>query len=147
MSEEVKAPSLTIAEFDAVIESGWKIRQEIKELDALKTLKNEALAEINKTIVFHMKENNKTSYKGQHCQIIVKNNFSLSLPQGDDKFKFFDHLKEINEFEALATVHHATLNKWYNEKMETAKEKGIFDFRIPGLPMPSLYQSLSYTKI
>lgn len=147
MAEESKAQSLTIAEFDEVIEKAWQLRQELDELDAQKKARNEALTKLNETIVFHMKENEKTSYNGKHCQIIVKNNFGVKIPKGDDKFKFFEHLKETNEFEALATVHHATLNSWYNEKLEAAKASGTFDFRIPGLSMPTLFQSLSYRKL
>lgn len=57
----------------------------------------------------------------------------VNSPKGEtEKKAFFDHLKAEGIFEDMASVHHKTINSYFNEKYERAVAEGT-ELNIPGL--------------
>lgn len=93
-----------------------------------------------------MKDLEKTSYDSELGKIILTTRFSVTVPKGDEKERFFTYLKDRGIFEDMATVNSQTLNAWYRSEMDQAKENGDFDFQIPGIKEPMAYEQLQLRK-
>ena len=78
-------------------------------------------------------------------KIFVKNIYSWKMPQGEDRERFINYLKEKKR-EDLLSVNHNTLNSYLKKELELAHENQELDINIPGIGEKTLYQSVSYRK-
>lgn len=76
----------------------------------------------------------------------IRETMQLATPKGDDKELFFEYLKSIGHFDALATVHAKTLASWYNQENEMALARGEPFAAIPGLELPTKRKSIYIRK-
>ena len=114
--------------------------------DALKVIQT-ALDQLESELVATLEGLGRTSFDSTKGRFGISYRSSVRIPAGDDRARFFDYLRSIDEFEPLITVNSQTLNSWYKQKMEMAKEAGnLLDFSIPGIQAPTLSPTLSFTK-
>lgn len=90
-------------------------------------------------------ENKLSSFKTANGQIVVNRRFAVQTPKGEDLDLFLGHLEATrpDDYKALRGVNYQTLNAWYSQEFEAAKERGDFDFKIPGLGEPTANEYLT----
>lgn len=127
-----------------------QIRDQRAKADEVRAaLKREqgALDELEQRFIATLEQLGKTSYDAADARFGISYRSSVRVPQGDDRERFFNFLKETGEFDSLITVNSQTLNGWYKQKFESAKESGeLLDFKVPGLDEPTLSPVLSVRK-
>lgn len=124
-------------------ERAFALKSEIKALEAAQKPLQDLLDNLEREIVAELEERKLSSFDSVSGKLIKTTRTSVKIPQGDDKFAFFDYLREKGQFEALATVNSAQLNKWYKEELELAtKEKKMLV--VPGLGLPTSSVGLSF---
>ena len=67
----------------------------------------------------------------------------------EDKYLFFEWLKERDRFDGLITVHSGKVNEIYKKELEVAKDNNDIEFLtngIPGLSKPSTITKIKYYK-
>lgn len=106
----------------------------------------EELDQLEDLLLMVMEKLDLKTFKSDERMFIRTEKESLTIPQGDEKIAFFDYLKSVGHFEALATVNSATLNSWYKEENKAAKERGEPYAAIPGLAIPTLRIGLTVRK-
>ncbi len=132
--------------FDGFVEKcerAFALKSEIKALESAQKPLQDLLDNLEREIVAELEERKLSSFDSVSGKLIKTTRTSVKIPQGDDKFAFFDYLRERGQFEALATVNSAQLNKWYKEELELAtKEKKMLV--VPGLGLPTSSVGLSF---
>lgn len=89
------------------------------------------IQEIQSKLVQALEANNLKKFSGSNGSIHLVVDKKVDMPKGDDKEKFVQFMKDRGEWDAFATVHHATLNSWFKEQMENDPL-----FVAPGLGLP-----------
>lgn len=121
-------------------------REQVEEAeDIFKSLDKECSV-LEEKLISTMTELGLKSFKESDKNFIVKETFQLATPKGEDKEVFFNYLKEIGHFDALATVHSRTLASWYNQENEAAIARGEPGAFIPGLELPTKRLGLTVRK-
>ena len=64
-----------------------------------------------------------------------------------DKYELRRHLEEMGDFENVFTFNAATMNSYFKEKLENAKEAGDIDFEVPGMDISSARETLKITGV
>lgn len=113
--------------------------------DVFKALDKDCSA-LEEKLIATMSELGIKSFKESEKNFIVKETFQLATPKGEDKETFFNYLKSIGHFDALATVHARTLASWYNQENEAAIARGEPGAFIPGLELPTKRLGLTVRK-
>lgn len=138
---------VTVSDVEQMIEKAFQIRGEIDALKAQMSEKSAELDGFQQKILQFLTEFDKTSYRAGAGMVVKQTKFSVSMPKDPDaKARFFRYIKERNLFEDLVTVHHQTLNSFYNAELEAAKETGDIDFGIPGIDEPKTYEIVAFRK-
>lgn len=101
---------------------------------------------LEQQLVSFMEELKLKSFKVSGMLFGVRETMQLATPKGEEKEIFFNYLKEVGHFEALATVHARTLASWYNQENEAAVARGEPYAVIPGLELPTKRLGLSIRK-
>lgn len=118
-------------------------------VDSLEAKFKEADKELRKDeedLISTMTELELKSFKESGMLFGVRETMQLATPKGLDKEKFFEYLKSVGHFDALATVHARTLVSWYNQENEAALARGEPYAAIPGLELPTKRLGLSIRK-
>jgi hypothetical protein len=119
--------------------------EEDSQEEKLKEIK-EKKYELEKIILATLEENGLKSFKSDEFgEVNTRSRLSVRAPQGENKERFFQYLKEKGEFEALATIHSNTLNAWYKTEVERAASENKM-FSAPGLDMPQTHTTIIYKK-
>jgi hypothetical protein len=147
-SDETQAPSeteVTVKDLEAL---GAQIKAQREVVDEKKQdLKaaSQVLDGLEGTLLGILEQLGKTSYDAAVGRFGISHRSSVRVPQGEDRERFFGYLRGAGEFESLITVNSQTLNGWYKQKFEAAKEAGeMMDFSIPGLDAPTITPILSF---
>lgn len=64
----------------------------------------------------------------------------------EDKSALFEYLKSIGRYDDMVSVNSQTLNSFYKERLELAKEQGLSDVEIPGVTEVTVLARLSFTR-
>lgn len=92
-------------------------------------------------------ENNLTSYRAPSGLAGLSFRTSVKTPKTPEQRKaFFDFLKSIGRYDELVSVNSQSLNSFYKEQLELAKEKGQDDIEIPGLTEVTINPNLSFRR-
>lgn len=68
---------------------------------------------------------------------------SVTTPKTPEEKKLlFDYLEERGILLEMASVNSQTLNKLYKDFADEAAKQGVLDFRLPGVPEPTIYTNL-----
>lgn len=113
--------------------------------DIFKALDKECTV-LEEKLIATMTELGLKSFKEADKNFIIKETFQLATPKGENKELFFDYLKGVGHFDALATVHARTLASWYNQENEAAIARGEPGAFIPGLELPTKRLGLTVRK-
>ena len=140
---------ITIEEIEATAKQMADKRIECEELKKPLTQANKELEEIEQKLVAMLKEVGKDSYRSEFGTATRVTKWRVNLPQGEDKLKFFEFLKERGVYENMATINSNTLNSFYMEQWENAKKDdpmAALNFSLPGISEPKAYETLSFRK-
>lgn len=95
--------------------------------------------------IFEMMDINDLSANGY--KFSLKTESSVRVPKTvEEKQEFFKYLEEQGLFYEVVGVNSMTLNKFYKEKAEEALDKGVIDFRLPGIETPKEYNVIKIKK-
>lgn len=87
------------------------------------------------------------SYKASGYTFFKETKSSVKVPKTlEEKALLFDYLKEKGIFMETVSIHSGTLNTLYKNESNEAAEKGILDFRLPGVEEPTTYINLKMRK-
>jgi len=121
----------------------FDLKKKIKELDDKKKELSSEATSLTKKILDHLENAGMRSFDTGIGAISIRENKSVKI---EDKEKFFSYLKESGEFEDIISVNSRTLNSYYKEKEEQAKQENNLDFLssgIAGLSEPKIFNTLS----
>lgn len=143
--------SVTVEELEKIIQDYAVLRAEIEEEKKLMGEKTKALDELEGKIMATLKEIGKTSYKSEHGTISRVEKWRVNLPASpEEKEAFSNFLREKGIFEKMYTFNSNTLNSYYMEEWEQAKNSGdpedALNFRVPGINEPKVHETISFRR-
>ncbi len=122
----------SLGEVAALTEKFLAKKKEVERLEEelIKPL-NKEIQEIQSTLIRLFEANNLKKFSSAIGSVNMITEKKVDMPKGDDKISFVEFMKQIGEWDAMASVHHATLNSWFKEKIENDPL-----FVAPGLGLP-----------
>lgn len=94
-----------------------------------------------------LQANNLKQFRAPACLLSLAFLTSAKTPKTpEDKAALFAYLKEINRYDDMVSVNSQTLNSFYKEQLELAKERGEDDIQIPGITEVTVLPRLSVTR-
>lgn len=147
MTEAATTTSVSMQEFTNLCNETWEMYRKVaEESERIKVL-SEKLNEMKSKVLAYMEhyELEKQHIPG-YGTLSITNRFSVRVPKGDDKLKFFEFLKEKGVFEDMVTVNSQTLNSWYKEQLEEQLNAGNPDWMAPGIGEAKLSKTLAFRK-
>ena len=129
-----------------------KLRLLDEELDALGEevkAKNIEKQKLKGQLTSMLLELNEKNFTCEYGTITKVTDYSVRLPQGEAKQKFFDFLEEQGVFKEMATINYNTINAYYKEKWELAKREdpvGALNFSLPGIGECTAFETIKMTK-
>jgi len=86
-------------------------------------------------------------YRAPSCLLSLAFLTSAQTPKTpESKAALFQYLKSINRYDDMVSVNSQTLNSFYKEQLELAKERGEDDLKIPGITEVKVLPRLSVTR-
>ena len=104
--------------------------------------KKEAQKELDKMqgeILEHLRLADLKNFDFGEGKVIMATKFNVSVA---DKYTLAEYLKREGRFDDLFTFNYQTINSYYKEQLEAAKERQDLDFKIEGLTEPQAYEYL-----
>lgn len=142
-----KDSMIDLKSFQELCQKAWEQKKKLEEMSAQVTAEGKILEGLKSKVLAHMQAND---LQKQHVSgfgtLSIKTRCSVKVPQGDDKLVFFDALKKDGIFETMATIHSATLNSWYEERMQEALDRGEIEFKYPGIQTPKDVMTIEFRK-
>ena len=131
--EDISTPSNKSHEYEALdfVCGVEKLRKMVKsfekELSKMQT-------PVKDDILDHLKKNNLKELSSPSGKISYKDEFSVTLPKGEELKKFLVHLKEIGRAD-LVSISSSSLKKFYVDRREDAMGDGkdVSEFYVPGI--------------
>lgn len=140
---------ITIEEVKALVKELADTRILIAELNKPVTAAELKKKELQAKITGLLRDMNEKSYECEFGRVSRVAEFSVKLPQGEDKLKFFEYLKEKGLFEAYATINYASLNAYYKAELESAKKGdplAALNFSLPGIGEATTFETIRFKK-
>lgn len=129
-----------IKELQSKIDAWHLVRREIDKLEDQKSEFTKSRLQLEAQISEIMVQLDLKSFKGNEGSIQLREVQYVNMPETDQqRTELFDHLRETEQFDALATVHYQRLNSWFKSKTE---ENGGLPPIIPGLDAPKIRYEL-----
>lgn len=146
--DEDSNKEISVPEFDQFLKDVFSQREKINLIQADLKEEQAKLDKMNSKVLAILKDLKRDSYKSPLGSVSIQRRSSVVMPKDpDSRSKFFDYLKETNQYDTLITVNSQTLNAWYKQEKEAAElEKRSLDFNIPGLGQPSTFETVRLTK-
>lgn len=129
----------------------WLQRAVVDELKAALALEEKKLTGLKLDFV---KEIDAVGLTKQHIPgrgtLSIQTKFSVKVPKGDEAkaslFQYIEKEKGPPVLFGLQTIHSATLNSFYDQEFELAKERGDHRWVLPGVGEPEAYKQISFRK-
>lgn len=122
----------SLAEVSALTERFLLLKKQIEKIeDEQISPLSEEVSQIQSKLIRLFEANSLKKFSSPSGSLNLVIDKKVDMPKGDDKFAFVAFMKEIGEWDAMASVHHASLNSWFKEKVETNPV-----FSAPGLGLP-----------
>lgn len=136
--------SVTVKDLDDLNKTIFEQRELIAQMEELVKAQNKILAQLEGKAVAYLKELGREKYQSPYGTISVAERWTWKQPQTPEQREaFFNYLRDKGVFDNMISVHAQTLNSFCNSEWDEAKKAGAgFDFRVPGLPEPSLFERL-----
>lgn len=121
-----------LSEVSDLTEKFLKLKKQIEaiEEEMIAPLSKE-VQQVQGKLLSLLESNNLKKFSSPAGSVNVVVEKTVAMPKGDDKFDFIDYMREIGEWDAMASIHHPTLNSWFKEKV---KDNPLFV--APGLGLP-----------
>lgn len=146
-TETTEIKEVTVKDLEDLSEKIKIQREKCDEVKEALKAENQTLDGLESRLMGILEELGKTSYDSSVGRFGISHRSSIRVPQGEDRERFFDYLRNIGEFESLITVNSQTLNGWYKDKLAAAQEAGtLMDFEVPGVQPPTLVPTLTFRK-
>ena len=121
-------------------------RNVIDEISKKRKIEDEKLQNLEEALIETLHGIDKTSYQSSAGTFSISHRMFVKLPADEQaRAMFYGYLKEKGLFEKLISVNSNTLNSFYREEMNAAKEAGA-QFEIPGIDTPTMGETLSFRK-
>lgn len=145
--ETTNVAEVTLAEMNGLAASIAQLRDEEDAASQVKKKATQALEAVETRMLTLLLENNLQNYKAPAGLCSVTARTSVKTPKTpQEKQALYDYLKAQGRFDDLISVNSATLNSYYKEEFELAKERGDDDFKIPGLTEVTVTPNLSFRR-
>jgi len=143
------AKSLDLIAMDNLVKDYQAARKDYDDAKEIASEKYKLVDELEKQVVDTLKAANKKSYVVDGVgRATIKHKYVVTTPKtGETKWKVLDYIMDkygVEVRDTYISVNHQAVNSFYNSE----KEINILDpnFNIPGLELPTLQESLSFTK-
>jgi len=143
-TEEPELPASSMEEMDNLVKEMQLARDRYDEAKEASNKLHGDWDSLKAKVVASLKAVGKTKYSvdGVGTTYLI-NKYSVKMPKGlSEKQSLFNFIREQGGVEALmsfTTIHHQTLNAWYNEVMDKDP-----DVQIPGIEEPTHEESLGF---
>lgn len=138
--------SITVEELNKMIENIADLRAKESEASMAKKVISDELALAEGRVIDALTELNMESYKSPHGGISISHRSSVKLPQGEDRQRFFNYLKQKGLYDTMIGVNSQTLNSFYKSELKAAQDRGDADFNVPGINEVTLTPVLSFRR-
>lgn len=137
----------TLDDLNALCTAIASQRKVVDEIAATKSEAQAKLDELEMKLVETLEAHGKTTEHNAAGRFTVVTEMKYRQPETEDsKDALYNYLKERGEFDRLASINYNTLNSWAKVENEAARDRGDFDFSIPGLGAPTIRKILRVTK-
>ena len=139
---------ISVSDFDSLCKQLFEQKAKVDEVGKVYDAEKEKFEDIKSKILFIMEETEKTKYHLEGYGLIYSvNKFSVKTPKTlEEKKALGKYMNERGIFWEYFSVNSATLNSFYEEEFEKAKEAGNIDWKLPGVGEPSFRTTLSIRK-
>lgn len=148
MEEVAERKEVTVSELDELCKRAYELDIAYEEIAAKLKAINQETDGVHAKILAHFDQTDKDKYVVKDVGTFYKDRrWSVKVPQGDERLKFFDYLKQRDIFESMITVNSQTLNAFVKKEVEVQLEAGVVDFKMPGIEEPKLTTTLRLRKV
>ena len=135
---------VTVEDLDALVAEVFNQRIKCDQMGDALSEENKKLQYLESKVTSYLKELGRKDYKTPLGSISVVQKWRVNNPKDPEaRHKFYEFLREKGIFEELVSVNSNTLNAFYKKEMEIAREQGDFDFSVPGIEEPKLYETVT----
>lgn len=123
----------SLGEVASLVEAFLAKKKEVERIEAelISPLQKE-IQEIQSKLIQSFEGNNLKKFSSSVGSVHLITERKVKMPDGDDKIRFVEFLKDRGEWDVFASIHHAKLNSWLNENLESNPL-----FVAPGLGLPT----------
>jgi len=122
----------SLSEVNLLTEKFLTLKKQVEEIEEtqIKPL-NEEIATIQGKLIALLETNELKKFSSSAGSVLLVVDKKVDMPKGDDKITFVEFMKQIGEWDTMASIHHASLNSWFKGKLENDAL-----FVAPGLGLP-----------
>ena len=135
----------SLKEMDDLVTRLSEAKAEESEQRRIYSEKTKAVEEIEGEIMKELTLQGLDSFKASKGMVYISEKYAVKFPTDlDVKAQLFQYLKDRGAFDAMWSINYATLNAFFKQEVERAKENGeLVD--VPGLN-PLLTKTLNHRK-
>lgn len=123
----------SLQELDLLVMTLQSLEAEVKTLRKQATEIDEKADTLRAEIMRELEEQGVDSFKGNTGTVSIATKFCVRMPSDMTvKAELADYMREKGIFDAMWTVNYNSLNSWYNDEVQAAKDAGVYP-DIPGL--------------
>lgn len=139
--------TITIDDMKAQVALIDKLRREEDEVRKIHKNATSKTEEAEARMLAMLEASNLKNFRSDDGLVSVGYRTSVRTPKTpEDRKALFDYLQKIGVYDQMITVNSQTLNSFYKEELEKAKEAGADDFEIPGLNEVTIAPILSFRR-
>ncbi len=141
----------TIEDLERLSREIRDMREKVAELKKPYTDMQDELDAKEALAIGILKELGKKSYQGEAGTITRVESYRVNLPNSpEDKAAFRAFLEERGDFDRLLTYNSNTVNSYYMQEWENAKQSDdptdALNFKIPGIQEPKIRETIQFRK-
>ena len=133
--DEAVEQDISTAKLDQLIQDYANQRKVVDSVNDELKRQEEKLHKMDAKLIEYLESLGRSSYDSPYGKISREVRFSVKLPQGEDKAKFFEYLKEKGVFEDMVHMNSRTLQTFYRAEMEA--NKATPGWKVPGCGDPT----------
>lgn len=137
----------TVKEMNDLAEEIARLRSEEDEASDKKKAITAKLEAAENKMVELLITNNLKNYRAPAGLASLSFRTSVKTPKTpEQKTLFFEYLRKTGRYDDMVSVNSQTLNSFYKEQLELAKERGEDDVQIPGITEITVNPNLSFKR-
>lgn len=140
---------ISLGELDALVKEWKAAREDYEAKKELAKQANEKADDLKNKVLGILQAAGKKKYAVDGLGLVyTSTKYVVPTPKDNgSKRLLYDYINNVHGHEVLTSmlsIHHATLNSFYNAEAEAAAKEGIADFSIPGLDQPTAQINLNF---